>query len=147
MQSEIQKILVLASDHAGYDLKENIKAYLESNNFNIKDLGPFNEDSVDYPDYGNMLGKFILENKNSIGIAICGSGIGISIALNRMLGIRAALCSNEEIAKLSRNHNDANVLVLAGRFMNLKKSSSIIDTFLKESFEGGRHERRVNKLG
>ena len=147
MQSEIQKTLVLASDHAGYDLKENIKAYLESNNFNIKDLGPFNEDSVDYPDYGNMLGKFILENKNSIGIAICGSGIGISIALNRMLGIRAALCSNEEIAKLSRNHNDANVLVLAGRFMNLKKSSSIIDIFLKESFEGGRHERRVNKLG
>ena len=147
MQSEIQKTLVLASDHAGYDLKENIKTYLESNNFNIKDLGPFNKDSVDYPDYGNMLGQFILENKNSIGIAICGSGIGISIALNRMLGIRAALCSNEEIAKLSRNHNDANVLVLAGRFMNLKKSSSIIDTFLKESFEGGRHERRVNKLG
>ena len=147
MQSEIQKTIVLASDHAGYDLKENIKTYLESNNFNIKDLGPFNEDSVDYPDYGNILGKFILENKNSIGIAICGSGIGISIALNRMLGIRAALCSNEEIAKLSRNHNDANVLVLAGRFMNLKKSSSIIDIFLKESFEGGRHERRVNKLG
>ena len=147
MQSEIQKTLVLASDHAGYGLKENIKTYLESNSFNIKDLGPFNENSVDYPDYGNMLGKFILENKNSIGIAICGSGIGISIALNRMLGIRAALCSNEEIAKLSRNHNDANVLVLAGRFMNLKKSSSIIDTFLKESFEGGRHERRVNKLG
>jgi len=147
LQSEIQKTLVLASDHAGYDLKENIKTYLESNNFNIKDLGPFNEDSVDYPDYGNMLGKFILENKNSIGVAICGSGIGISIALNRMLGIRAALCSNEEIAKLSRNHNDANVLVLAGRFMNLKKSSSIIDIFLKESFEGGRHERRVNKLG
>ena len=147
MQSEIQKTLVLASDHAGYDLKENIKTYLESNNFNIKDLGPFNVDSVDYPDYGNMLGKFILENKNSIGIAICGSGIGISIALNRMPGIRAALCSNEEIAKLSRNHNDANVLVLAGRFMNLKKSSSIIDIFLKESFEGGRHERRVNKLG
>lgn len=147
MQSEIEKTLVLASDHAGYDLKENIKTYLESNNLNIKDLGPFNEDSVDYPDYGNMLGKFIIENKNSIGIAICGSGIGISIALNRMLGIRAALCSNEEIAKLSRNHNDANVLVLAGRFMNLKKSSSIIDIFLKESFEGGRHERRVNKLG
>ena len=147
MQSEIQKTLVLASDHAGYDLKENIKTYLESNNFNIKDLGPFNEDSVDYPDYGNMLGKFILENKNSIGIAICGSGIGISIALNRMLGIRAALCSNEEIAKLSRNHNDANVLVLAGRFITLKKSSKIIDVFLKESFEGGRHKRRVDKLG
>ena len=147
MQSQIQKTLVLASDHAGYDLKEKIKTYLENNNFNIRDLGPFNEDSVDYPDYGNILGQFIIENKNSIGIAICGSGIGISIALNRMLGIRAALCSNEDIAKLSRNHNDANVLVLAGRFITLKKSSSIIDVFLKESFEGGRHERRVNKLG
>ena len=147
MQSQIQKTLVLASDHAGYGLKEKIKTYLENNNFNIRDLGPFNEDSVDYPDYGNILGQFILENKNSIGIAICGSGIGISIALNRMLGIRAALCSNEDIAKLSRNHNDANVLVLAGRFITLKKSSSIIDVFLKESFEGGRHERRVNKLG
>ena len=147
MQSQIQKTLVLASDHAGYDLKEKIKTYLENNNFNIRDLGPFNEDSVDYPDYGNILGQFILENKNSIGIAICGSGIGISIALNRMLGIRAALCSNEDIAKLSRNHNDANVLVLAGRFITLKKSSSIIDVFLKENFEGGRHERRVNKLG
>ena len=147
MQSQIQKTLVLASDHAGYDLKEKIKTYLENNNFNIRDLGPFNEDSVDYPDYGNILGQFIIENKNSIGIAICGSGIGISIALNRMLGVRAALCSNEDIAKLSRNHNDANVLVLAGRFITLKKSSSIIDVFLKESFEGGRHERRVNKLG
>ena len=147
MQSQIQKTIVLASDHAGYGLKEKIKTYLECNNFNFKDLGPFNEDSVDYPDYGNILGKFVLENKNSIGIAICGSGIGISIALNRMLGIRAALCSSEEIAKLSRNHNDANVLVLAGRFINLKKSSSIIDIFLKEPFEAGRHERRVNKLG
>ena len=147
MQSEIQKTLVLASDHAGYDLKNNIKTYLESNNFYIKDLGPFSEDSVDYPDYGDILGKFILENKNSIGIAICGSGIGISIALNRRPGIRAALCNNEEVAKLSRNHNDANILVLAGRFITLKKSSIIIDIFLKESFEGGRHKRRIDKLG
>tara|TARA_B110000014_G_C19955859_1_gene494657 strand:+ start:102 stop:545 length:444 start_codon:yes stop_codon:yes gene_type:complete len=144
---QLQKTLVLASDHAGYDLKEKIKNYLENNNFNIRDLGPFNEDSVDYPDYGDILGKFILENKNSIGIAICGSGIGISIALNRRPGIRAALCNNEEVAKLSRNHNDANILVLAGRFITLKKSSIIIDIFLKESFEGGRHKRRIDKLG
>tara|TARA_B110000003_G_scaffold256173_1_gene273553 strand:- start:271 stop:714 length:444 start_codon:yes stop_codon:yes gene_type:complete len=144
---QLQKTLVLASDHAGYDLKEKIKNYLENNNFNIRDLGPFNEDSVDYPDYGDILGKFILENKNSIGIAICGSGIGISIALNRRPGIRAALCNNEEVAKLSRNHNDANILVLAGRFITLKKSLIIIDIFLKESFEGGRHKRRIDKLG
>ncbi|MFP6779900.1 MAG: ribose 5-phosphate isomerase B [Alphaproteobacteria bacterium] len=147
MHIQLQKTLVLASDHAGYDLKEKIKNYLENNNFNIRDLGPFNEDSVDYPDYGDILGKFILENKNSIGIAICGSGIGISIALNRRPGIRAALCNNEEVAKLSRNHNDANILVLAGRFITLKKSSIIIDIFLKESFEGGRHKRRIDKLG
>ena len=147
MHIQRQKTLVLASDHAGYDLKEKIKNYLENNNFNIRDLGPFNEDSVDYPDYGDILGKFILENKNSIGIAICGSGIGISIALNRRPGIRAALCNNEEVAKLSRNHNDANILVLAGRFITLKKSSIIIDIFLKESFEGGRHKRRIDKLG
>ena len=147
MHIKLQKTLVLASDHAGYDLKEKIKNYLENNNFNIRDLGPFNEDSVDYPDYGDILGKFILENKNSIGIAICGSGIGISISLNRRPGIRAALCNNEEVAKLSRNHNDANILVLAGRFITLKKSSIIIDIFLKESFEGGRHKRRIDKLG
>lgn len=147
MHIQLQKTLVLASDHAGYDLKEKIKNYLENNNFNIRDLGPFNEDSVDYPDYGDILGKFILENKNSIGIAICGSGIGISIALNRRPGIRAALCNNEEVAKLSRNHNDANILVLAGRFITLKKSLIIIDIFLKESFEGGRHKRRIDKLG
>jgi ribose 5-phosphate isomerase B len=147
LQSQIKKTLVLASDHAGYDLKDKLKSYLEHNNFNIIDLGPFNDKSVDYPDYGNSLGKFILNNKNSIGLAICGSGIGISIALNRIVGIRAALCNNEEVAKLSRNHNDANVLVLAGRFITLKKSSKIIDIFLKESFEGGRHKRRVDKLG
>ena len=147
MHIQLQKTLVLASDHAGFDLKEKIKTYLENNNFNIRDLGPFNEDSVDYPDYGDILGKFILENKNSIGIAICGSGIGISISLNRRPGIRAALCNSEEVAKLSRNHNDANILVLAGRFITLKKSSIIIDIFLKESFEGGRHKRRIDKLG
>ncbi len=147
MQSQIKKTLVLASDHAGYDLKDKLKSNLDHNNFNIIDLGPFNDKSVDYPDYGNSLGRFVLNNKNSIGLAICGSGIGISIALNRIAGIRAALCNNEEVAKLSRNHNDANVLVLAGRFINLKNSSKIIDVFLKESFEGGRHKRRVDKLG
>ena len=134
LQKEIQKTFVLASDHAGYDLKEKIKSYLKNKNFNIKDLGPFDNSSVDYSDYGKNLGQYIIKNKTSIGIAICGSGIGISIALNRILGIRAALCNNEEIAKLSRNHNDANVLVLAGRFISLKKASSIIDIFIKLRF-------------
>ena len=137
---------VIASDHAGYDLKQQIKSYLEKHNYAIKDLGPFNTDSVDYPDYGKVLGDFIVGNKNFIGIAVCGSGIGINIALNRVPGVRAALCHNIEIAKLARNHNDANAIVFGGRFINIDDALNILDTFIKEGFEGGRHKRRVDKL-
>ena len=146
MSDKIHNSFVLASDHAGYDLKEQIKFYLENNNFKVKDLGPFNNDSVDYPDYGKLLGKVIKNNNNTLGIAICGSGLGMSIALNRISGVRAALCHNIEVVKLARNHNDANVLVLGGRFINLDESIKIVDIFSKESFEGGRHKRRVDKL-
>ena len=146
MSDKIHNSFVLASDHAGYDLKEQIKFYLENNNFKVKDLGPFNNDSVDYPDYGKLLGEVIKNNNNTLGIAICGSGIGMSIALNRISGVRAALCHNIEVAKLARNHNDANVLVLGGRFINLDEAINIVDIFSKESFEGGRHKRRVDKL-
>ena len=146
MSDKIHNSFVLASDHAGYDLKEQIKFYLENNNFKVKDLGPFNNDSVDYPDYGKLLGGVIKNNNNTLGIAICGSGIGMSIALNRISGVRAALCHNIEVAKLARNHNDANVLVLGGRFINLDEAINIVDIFSKESFEGGRHKRRVDKL-
>ena len=144
--SDKNNSFVLASDHAGYGLKEQIKAYLENNNYNVKDLGPFNTDSVDYPDYGKLLGDFIISNNNTLGVAICGSGIGISIALNRISGVRAALCHNIEIAKLARNHNDANAIVFGARFINKDDALSIVDVFLKESFEGGRHKRRVDKL-
>ena len=137
---------VIASDHAGYDLKQQIKSYLDKHNYTIKDLGPFNTDSVDYPDYGKALGDFIVSNKNFIGIAVCGSGIGINIALNRVPGVRAALCHNIEIAKLARNHNDANAIVFGGRFINIDNALNILDVFIKEDFEGGRHKRRVDKL-
>jgi len=146
LSDKIHNSFVLASDHAGYDLKEQIKFYLENNNFKVKDLGPFNNDSVDYPDYGKLLGEVINNNNNTFGIAICGSGLGMSIALNRISGVRAALCYNIAVAKLARNHNDANVLVLGGRFINLDEAISIVDIFSKESFEGGRHKRRVDKL-
>ena len=137
---------VIASDHAGYGLKQQIKSYLEKHNYTIKDLGPFNTDSVDYPDYGKALGDFIVSNKNFIGMAVCGSGIGINIALNRVPGVRAALCHNIEIAKLARNHNDANAIVFGGRFINIDDALNILDVFIKEGFEGGRHKRRVDKL-
>ena len=119
---------------------------MEKHNYTIKDLGPFNTDSVDYPDYGKALGDFIVGNKSFIGIAVCGSGIGINIALNRVPGVRAALCHNIEIAKLARNHNDANAIVFGGRFINIDDALNILDTFIKEGFEGGRHKRRVDKL-
>ena len=109
-------------------------------NYEVKDLGPFNNDSVDYPDYGKLLGNFIVSNKNIIGIAVCGSGIGISIALNRISGVRAAICHNIEIAKLARNHNNANVIVFGGRFINIDNALSILDVFIKEDFKGGRYK-------
>ena len=137
---------VIASDHAGYDLKQQIKSYLEKHNYKVKDLGPFNNDSVDYPDYGKALGDFIVSNKNFIGIAVCGSGIGINIALNRVPGVRAALCHNIEIAKLARNHNDANAIVFGSRFIDMEDVISILEVFIKEFFDGGRHKRRVDKL-
>jgi ribose 5-phosphate isomerase B len=144
--SDKNNSFVLASDHAGYGLKEQIKTYLKNNNYKVKDLGPFNDDSVDYPDYGKALGDFIVSNNNALGIAICGSGIGISIALNRISGVRAALCHNIEIAKLARNHNDANAIVFGARFINTDNALGIVDVFIKEGFEGGRHKRRVDKL-
>ena len=144
--SDKNNSFVLASDHAGYDLKEQIKTYLENNNYKVKDLGPFNNDSVDYPDYGKALGDFIVSNNNTLGVAICGSGIGISIALNRIAGVRAALCHNIEIAKLARQHNDANAVVFGARFINKEDALGILDVFIKEKFEGGRHKRRVDKL-
>ena len=144
--SDKNNSFVLASDHAGYDLKEQIKTHLENNNYKVKDLGPFNNDSVDYPDYGKALGDFIVSNNNTLGVAICGSGIGISIALNRISEVRAALCHNIEIAKLARKHNDANVIVFGARFINKEDALCIVDVFIKEKFEGGRHKRRVDKL-
>jgi len=144
--SDKNNSFVLASDHAGYGLKEQIKTYLKNNNYKVKDLGPFNNDSVDYPDYGKALGDFIVSNNNALGVAICGSGIGISIALNRIAGVRAALCHNIEIAKLARQHNDANAVVFGARLINKEDALGILDVFIKEKFEGGRHKRRVDKL-
>ena len=137
---------VIASDHAGYDLKQQIKSYLEKHNYTIKDLGPFNTDSVDYPDYGKALGDFIVSNKNFIGIAVCGSGIGISIAANKVKGIRAALCTTPAHAEMSRKHNDANVLALGARMTDYDTILEIVNTWLNTEFDGGRHLERINLI-
>jgi len=140
----INKIYI-ASDHAGFDLKSFLKESL-AKNFEIIDLGCNSaEISVDYPDYAKILCKKINPNKD-FGILICGSGIGVSIAANRFKNIRAALCFDEEVAKLSRLHNDANVLCLGARFLNNQQSLKICQAFLKTNFEKGRHQIRLDKI-
>ncbi len=139
-------IVAIASDHAGVELKEHLVDILRNIGFVALDLGTNTKDSVDYPDYANSLAASIKSGHAKQGILICGSGIGISIAANRHPHIRAALCFNEEMAKLARQHNDANVLVLGARFIEKDNAANIVKTFFTTSFEGGRHALRVEKL-
>lgn len=137
--------VAIASDHAGFALKEEIKKAF-ADKYEWLDLGTDSEDSVDYPDFGEALGKAISDNEAEKGIVVCGSGIGISIAANRYAAVRAALCTSAEMAKLSREHNDANVLALGSRIIDSGTAMDCVDTFMTTSFEGGRHEGRVGKL-
>ncbi|MBP5394158.1 MAG: ribose 5-phosphate isomerase B [Bacteroidaceae bacterium] len=136
----------LASDHAGFALKKHVKEYLDEKGFEYKDYGTNSEESCDYPDYGHALAKGIEAGECEKGIAICGSGEGISMTLNKHQGIRAALCWKPEIAHLARQHNDANVLVMPGRFITNEEADAIMNEYLQTPFEGGRHARRVAKI-
>ncbi len=137
--------VAIGCDHAGYDLKEKIiKKY---NNFEFIDCGAFSLESVDYPSFGHKVGSTVINSNDcSSGIVICGSGIGISIAVNKIKNIRAALCTTVEHARLSRLHNDANVLALGARLTDEKLIYKIIDSFFNTKFEGGRHQDRINKI-
>ena len=136
----------LASDHAGFDMKAAIKAYLIEKGTHIEDIGPDNKTSVDYPDYGAALAVSMKEDDSAFGIAICGSGIGISIAVNRYPWMRAALVSDMTGARLCREHNDANVLALGERLVGIQIALDCVDAFLATPFERGRHQSRVTKL-
>ena len=139
-------IIGLASDHAGFEIKEHIKTYLDELGLAYKDFGTHSTESCDYPDYAHPLARAVQNGEVSRGIAVCGSGEGISITLNKHRGIRAALCWTPEIAGLSRRHNDANILALPGRFITPEEADAIVDVFLTSTFEGGRHQRRVEKI-
>jgi ribose 5-phosphate isomerase B len=140
-----QKIL-LASDHAAYPMKNHIEFWLRKQNYEVTNLGTNSEESVDYSDFGHKLGE-LLDNDNSyIGIALCGSGNGMNMTVNKHQSVRSALCWNVEIAELARLHNDANVLVIPGRYVTQNEVEEIVNIFLNTSFEGGRHERRINKI-
>lgn len=139
-------MIVLAADHRGYALKEEIKKFFNDENILTIDVGTYSADSVDYPDFAKAANKKVLESANNIGIYMCGTGIGMSIAANRNPKIRAALCSNKNLATIARRHNNANVLVLAGNSVNKMKAIGIIKEFLTTDFDGGRHVGRIKKL-
>ena len=136
----------LACDHAGYLHKEKTKKYLEKLNYNVSDYGCFSEESVDYPDFAHKLAKSITNNINTIGIQFCGTGNGINMSANKHKEIRAALCWNTHICEQARLHNNANVLTMPARHLEWNEVKDIIDIFLNTSFEGGRHQRRVDKI-
>lgn len=136
----------LCSDHAGYQLKEIIKGYLDSQNIAYVDFGTSSEDSCDYADYAHPCGEALEKGEVYPAIAMCGSGNGIAMTLNKHQGVRAALCWEVELAKLAREHNDANVLVLPARFIAPEKALALVETYLSTPFEGGRHERRIAKI-
>ncbi len=138
--------VLLASDHAGYPLKQRMRDYLEREGHQVEDLGPDSTDSVDYPDYAGKLCRALLQGEAPMGILICNSGVGMSMAANRYRGIRAALCLFPEMALFARRHNDANVLVLGGGYTAPFLAERIADVFLSEGFEGGRHKRRTDKF-
>lgn len=140
------KIIVLASDHAGFPKKQVIKKFLGDNNIEYKDLGCFSEESVDYPEFAHKLGEAIEKGEYEIGLSFCGSGQGISITANKHQGVRSALCWIPEIAALARQHNDANVCAIPGRFVSDEKAIEIVKAFLNSDFEGGRHARRVDAI-
>ena len=136
----------LACDHAGFEYKEQLKEYLSSKKIEIKDFGCYSLDSVDYPDFAHQLAESIENNENELGIQFCGTGNGINMSANKHQGIRAALCWNTHIAEQSRLHNNANILTMPARHLSWEEVQEIVDTFLATNFEGGRHERRVNKI-
>lgn len=138
--------IIIASDHAGFRLKEKLVKWLTTSRYEVKDIGCFSEDSVDYPDYAHTLAVAVEAGEYDFGITVCGSGNGINMAANKHQGIRSALCWNEEISRLARAHNDANICALPGRFISEPEAIVIVKTFLNTEFEGGRHKRRIDKI-
>jgi len=138
--------VVIACDHGGFELKEIVKKHLMEKGYSVMDIGTYNTDSVDYPDYGQKAGEIVAKKEADRGIVICGTGIGISLAANKVDGIRCALCTNEFMAIMSRKHNNANMLALGNRVIGSGLAISVVDAWMSTEFEGGRHEVRINKL-
>jgi ribose 5-phosphate isomerase B len=140
------KIIPIGADHAGFNLKGKIIQFLDSKGYQVQDFGCFSEESIDYPDFAHPLADMVEKNTGMLGILICGSGNGINMTANKHKGIRSALCWNTEIAVLARQHNDANIVAIPARFISDQEALEIVETFLGTAFEGGRHQRRIDKI-
>ncbi len=140
------KIIPIGCDHAGYELKEEIKSHLETKGYEMNDVGCYSSESIDYPDFGHPVANYVESNSGALGIVICGSGNGINMSVNKHQAIRSALCWKTEIAELARQHNDANIIALPARFVSTELAKEMVDVFLSTEFEGGRHKRRVDKI-
>jgi len=138
--------IIIGSDHAGFSLKESIRTFLSDMNLAVTDIGAYSTESVDYPDFGSLVAQRVASGEFERGILICGSGVGMTIVANKYPRVRAVLCLDEETARLSREHNDANILVLAGRRTDLDKAKTIIGVWLTTAFAGERHQRRLDKI-
>jgi ribose 5-phosphate isomerase B len=138
--------IAIGSDHAGFTLKEDVKKFLSQRDLEIEDMGTHSTDSVDYPDFGMEVARLVSSGKAKSGILVCGSGVGMSIVANRFPGVRAALSLDRETAIMSRKHNDSNILVLAGRRSDIETAESIVSAWLETEFEGGRHQKRLDKI-
>lgn len=138
--------IAIGNDHTALEMKEAIKAHLEENGYEVLDLGTNSTDSCDYPVYGEKVGRAVVDGEADLGIAICGTGVGISLAANKVKGVRACACSEPYTAKLSRMHNNSNVLAFGARVIGVELAKMIVDEWLNASFEGGRHQRRVDML-
>lgn len=148
MQSpfDLSKPIAIGSDHAGYELKEDVISFLESKNVSCKDFGTHSTDSTDYPDYAHPVAKAVESGEAAFGILICGSANGVAITANKHQGVRAAICWGEELAKLAREHNNANIICIPARFVGEGDADRMVQLFMETAFEGGRHEKRVNKI-
>ena len=142
----MKKYIPIGGDHAGFKLKKTIIKHLEEKGYELEDFGCYSDESIDYPDFGHPVAEKVNSNSAALGIVICGSGNGINMTANKHQGVRSALCWKAEIAELARQHNNANILALPARYLTTKEAIQIVDAFFNTEFEGGRHERRVNKI-
>jgi ribose 5-phosphate isomerase B len=138
--------IAIGSDHAGFQLKETLRTYLDNKGFEVKDFGTYSEERADYPDFAHPVASAVEHHEVERGVVICGSGNGVNMSANRHHGVRSALCWNEEITKLARQHNDANIIALPARFISMEEAEKCLDAFFSTPFEGGRHTDRVKKI-